>query len=492
MNVKAKIIALVIAVSLVTGTAGLALGLMISGDNQPNIPFTDGTGKTNDDEQDGNGKITEEQISEVEKIARVFQMISDRYVLEVSKDDLIEGAIQGMVDKLDDPYTSYMDEDEAAQFVESLSSSFEGIGAEVSMVNGKIKIVLPFKGSPAEKAGLKPGDQIVSIDGESVEGLSLTEAVLKIRGKKGTDVKLGIVRQGVKDPISIVVTRDTIPLITVNASSVEKNGKKVGILEITSFSANTAAEFKKELKKLEDEGITGLIIDVRGNPGGYLNAVKEMLYELIPSDKPIFQIETRDGERDQAFTTLKDKKPYPIIGLIDGRSASASEILAGALKEAGGYEIIGQNSFGKGTVQQALEVGDGSQLKMTLYKWLTPDGNWIHKTGIEPTIEVKQPEFFQTSRIFIEEKLTYDMYNDQVKSAQEMLKGLGFDPGRTDGYFSEKTVLAVKAFQEMNNLEPTGDITVATAGVLEEEIIERIRNPQYDYQLQAAIQLITK
>jgi carboxyl-terminal processing protease len=490
MNVKGKIIALVVAVSLVTGTAGLALGLMISGEQQK-IPFTDGTGKTNDDNQD-NDAMTEEDLSEVSKIARVFEMISDRYVLEVSKDDLIEGAIQGMVDTLEDPYTSYMDEDEAAQFVESLSSSFEGIGAEVSMVNGKIKIVVPLKDSPAEKAGLKPHDQIVSIDGESVEGLSLTEAVLKIRGKKGTDVKLGIARQGVKDPLTITVTRDTIPLITVKSNTMEKNGKTVGILEITSFSANTASEFKKELKKLEDEGITGLIIDVRGNPGGYLNAVKEMLYELIPSEKPIFQIETRDGSRDKAYTNLKDKKPYPIIGLIDGRSASASEILAGALKEAGGYELIGQNSFGKGTVQQALEVGDGSQLKMTLYKWLTPDGNWIHKTGIEPTIEVKQPDYFQTNRIFIEEKLTYDMFNEQVGNAQEMLKGLGYDPGRTDGYFSEQTVIAVKAFQEMNNLQPTGEITITTAGALEEAIIERIRNPQYDYQLQAAVQLLTK
>jgi carboxyl-terminal processing protease len=492
MNVKGKIIALVLAVSLVTGTAGLALGLMISGDSQPTAPYNNGVNGTSDNNSNENGDVAKVELSEVEKIARVFQMISDKYVLEISKDDLIEGAIQGMVDTLEDPYTSYMDEDEATQFVESLSSSFEGIGAEVSMVNGKIKIVLPFKDSPAEKAGIRPNDQIVSIDGESVEGLSLTEAVLKIRGKKGTDVKLGILRQGVGEPLTIVVTRDTIPLITVKSKTVEKNGKTVGILEVSSFSANTASEFKKELKKLEDEGITGLIIDVRGNPGGYLTAVQQMLNEIIPSDKPIFQIEQRDGKKDKAFTKLKDKKPYPIIGLIDGRSASASEILAGALKEAGGYELIGQNSFGKGTVQQALEVGDGSQLKMTLYKWLTPDGNWIHKTGIAPTIEVSQPDYFQTNRIYIEEKLTYDMFNEQVKSAQEMLKGLGYDPGRTDGYFSEKTVLAVKAFQEMNNIEPTGEITIATAGVLEEAIIERIRNPQYDYQLQAALQLITK
>jgi carboxyl-terminal processing protease len=493
MNIKMKLIALLVAVSLVTGTGGLYVGMQMASNDQPLTNNEDSVKDNTDDEPDEPISGDQEELSDdIKKIQKIFSMISDRYVEGVSKDELIEGAIRGMVDTLGDPYTSYFDVKEAQQFEESLGSSFEGIGAQVSMVNGKIMIVLPFKDSPADKAGLKPNDQIISVDGVSTEGKTLTEVVLEIRGKKGTPVKLGIVRQGASEPLTIEVIRDTIPLETVKTAKYDLNGKTIGVLEVSSFSKSTSSEFRKALRQLEKEGMDGLIIDVRSNPGGLLSAVQDMLNHFITDDKPILQIEHRDGKRDEVYTTLKDKKPYRIITLINERSASASEILAGAMKEAGGYDLVGVKTFGKGTVQQALSIGDGSQLKLTLYKWLTPDGNWIHKDGIEPTVEVKQPEYFYTNRLFVEEQLTFDMFDEQVKSVQEMLKGLGFNPGRTDGYFSEQTELAVKAFQRMNNIEPTGIVNGITAGQIEEAIIERIRDPQFDYQLQAALQLITK
>jgi carboxyl-terminal processing protease len=178
--------------------------------------------------------------------------------------------------------------------------------------------------------------------------------------------------------------------------------------------------------------------------------------------------------------------------LTDQGSASASEILAGALKEAGGYDIVGEKTFGKGTVQQARDMGDGSNLKLTMFKWLTPDGNWIHKKGIEPTVEAKQPEFFYANPIQFEKELTQNMNNEKIKNAQIMLKGLGFDPGREDGYFSGETVLAVKAFQIKNDIEDTGTINEKTAGAIEAKVIEAIRDEKNDLQLKKAMEVLFK
>nr|WP_017756410.1 S41 family peptidase [Calidifontibacillus oryziterrae] len=430
---------------------------------------------------------------DIEKIKQVLDLISENYVEEVEEKDLIEGAISGMVNTLEDPYSVYMDKDTAHQFEESLDSTFEGIGAEVSMTEGKVTIVAPFKDSPAEKAGLKPNDKILTVDGESLSGLDLYEAVLKIRGEKGSVVTLEVERPGVKEVFKVKVIRDEIPLETVYSSIKDYNNKKVGYIEITSFSEDTAVDFETQLAELETKNIAGLVIDVRGNPGGYLQSVEEILKLLVTKDKPYVQIENRNGEKERFFSSLTEKKPYPIAVLIDNGSASASEILAGALKEAGGYEIIGEKSYGKGTVQQAVPLSDGSNVKLTLFKWLTPDSNWIHEKGVEPTVEVKQPDYFYSSPIQLEEEaLAFDMNNEKVKNAQLMLKGIGFDPGRVDGYFSKQTEVAVQAFQKENGLTVNGQIDKQTAAKLEEKIIEQVKDEKNDYQLQTAIKMLFK
>lgn len=270
------------------------------------------------------------------------------------------------------------------------------------------------------------------------------------------------------------------------------NGKRIGYIEITSFAEKTAEDFKKKLSEFEKKGIAGLIIDVRGNPGGYLQSVEEILKDLVPKDKPYVQIEERDGDKQRFFSNITEKKDYPIVVLIDNGSASASEILAAALKEAGGYPLVGEKTFGKGTVQQALPMDDGSHIKLTLYKWLTPNGNWIHQKGIEPDVKVKQPDFFYAHPLQIDKPLAYDMNNEQVKSAQQMLKGLGFDPGREDGYFSKQTEQAVQSFQKANGLQVTGKIDKQTANMLQTKVMEAVRDERYDEQLKRALQLIAK
>src|SRR5699024_3179255 len=270
---------------------------------------------------------------------------------------LLEGAIHGMIDVLDDPYSSYMDLESMEDFQEQIEASFEGIGAEVSMVDGKVTIVAPIKNSPAEEVGLRSNDQIIKIDEEDIDGLDLEEAVDLIRGEKGTDVDVEINRPGTSEPFTLTITRDEIPIETVYGSIEEENGHKTGIIELTSFAETTAVDFADELAKMEDEGIDGLILDVRGNPGGLLDSIEDILAHFIPKDMPYLQREDAQGEVEKYYTNLAEKKDYPISVLIDEGSASASEILAVAMKEAG-YDVVGQTSFGKGTVQQAVPLGD--------------------------------------------------------------------------------------------------------------------------------------
>lgn len=428
----------------------------------------------------------------LEKMTKAFQLIKGNYVEEVKDEQLVEGAIQGMLAILDDPYSVYMNKEKAEQFNQTLDSSFEGIGAEISVVDGKIVIVSPFKDSPAEKAGIKPNDQILKINGESIEGLDLYETTVKIRGKKGTIVKLELSRQGLKEPITVHVKRDEIPQITVYSDVKEEYGKRIGYLEITSFSKETASEFKKQLKELEKKDIEGLVIDVRGNPGGLLESVEDILKEFVSKEKPYLQIEKRNGEREPFYTSLNKDKPYPVAILIDKGSASASEILAGAMQEAEGHSLIGEPTFGKGTVQQAVPMGDGSNIKLTLFKWLTPDGNWIHQKGIKPDVVVKQTDLFHSHPIQLTEPLEKDMNNEQVKNAQVILKGLGYEPGRTDGYFNESTETTVKAFQQEHDLDVNGKIDEKTAAKLEQAVMDELKKEKNDIQMQAAIKYVAQ
>ncbi|MEK5323276.1 S41 family peptidase [Aeribacillus sp. FSL M8-0254] len=435
---------------------------------------------------------SDETIPGLEKFIKAYELISEKYVHPVDKNRLLEGAIQGMMSSLGDPYSVYMDKETVRQFTESLDSSFEGIGAEIGMNNGKITIISPFKNSPAEKAGLKPNDEIVKIDGKTISSSDLHDAVLKIRGEKGTTVKLAIRRPGSKDLLFFEIKRDEIPIETVFSSEIIKNGKRLGVLHITSFSERTADDFKQKLKMLEKRKINGLVIDVRSNPGGYLQAVEQILQQLVPNHAPYIQIEKRDGKREMYYSTLKEKKHYPIAVLIDNGSASASEILAAALKEAGGYAIVGEKSFGKGTVQQTIPLDDGSNIKLTLYKWLTPKGNWIHEKGVEPTVKISQPDYFKAGPLDILQPLKKEMNNEQVRIAQILLSGLGYDPGRKDGYFSAETELAVKAFQKMNGLSVTGKVDQKTAIKMNELITKETRSKQNDLQLQTAISLLAR
>lgn len=429
--------------------------------------------------------------NELGKLNAVIELIETKYYEDVDRDELVDGAVSGMMEALDDPYSVYMEKEVAQHFSESIEGSFTGIGAEVTTENGKILVVSPIKGSPAERSGLLAKDVLISVNGESLDGLSLQEAVAKIRGPKGTKAKIVVQRSGFAEPIQLVLIRDDIDVETVYGT-LRPDG--VGVIEIRQFSLNTAKRFKEELEKLEGQGMKGLVLDVRNNPGGVLPVVVEISQLMMKEGATVVQVEDRDGNREKTLAKGGEQKKYKVAVLTNKGSASASEILAGALQEAAGATVIGEQSFGKGTVQVSYNkaLGDGSLVKMTIAKWLTPDGNWIHEKGITPNHIVAPPDLYTVARMNFKETLKPDSLSEQVRSAQIMLHGLGYEPKREDGYFGEETAAAVKKFQQEHSLPATGEIDAATAGALEQAVIKWIQNKENDTQLLEAVKAVSR
>lgn len=431
-------------------------------------------------------------LKQLQKLAQTFNLIDTRYYEHVDQDELIDGALQGMLEALNDPYSVYMDAEEYDHFHDAvLDSTFTGIGAEVSIEDGKVTVVAPIKGSPAERAGIRTNDRILKVNDESLEGLSLNEAVLKIRGPKGTKAKLLIERDGVADPMEISIIRDEIDIETVYARQLEED--PIGIIEVRQFSQNTSKRFLEELEALEQNGIQGLVIDVRSNPGGILETAIAMAEPFVPEGKTIVQVEDRDGHVTKTVSSRSDGgKSYPVVVLTNGGSASASEILAAAIRESGQGVLIGETTYGKGLVQSTFDagVGDGSSIKLTIAKWLTPKGHYINETGILPDIQMVQPEYYQVLPMSKEQVLNVGDLHQDVMYMQIMLDGLQYEIDREDGYFSEMTEQAVIKFQTDHELEANGIVDITTAEAIEQAIIQKMLEEENDVQMQEAIQYL--
>ncbi|KEO81624.1 S41 family peptidase [Tumebacillus flagellatus] len=424
--------------------------------------------------------------AEFNKLVDAYGTLKKSYYQDVKDDTLLNGAIDGMVKSLDDPYSTYMSPTEAKDFQENISSSFEGIGAEIKSEDGKIVVDVPIKGAPAEKAGIKPNDRILSVDGKSLTGMKVTEAVTYIRGKKGSKAELVIERPGETGQLNISVVRDTIPLDTVKGEMLDDGMARI---TMSKFAETTADEFNKSLTELKGKGMKGLILDLRQNPGGLLDVCVQIANQLVPDQKLILQVEDRSGQKE-VYRSKHGKADFPVVVLVDGGSASAAEILAGALKESGNFPLVGEKTFGKGTVQTTKSYNDGSNIKYTMAKWLTPDGNWIHKKGIEPDYKVDLPEYADLPYLDPDKELKPDTFSNEVKTAQIMLEALGYQPGRKDGFFDDKTKQAVVAFQKVQNLEADGVIKGKTTSKMIELLQKKIQDN--DTQLDKAKQVLRK
>jgi carboxyl-terminal processing protease len=335
-----------------------------------------------------------------------YDTINERYAGgDVDRETLIQGAIRGMIDSLGDPYSAYMTSDEYRQSLQGISGQFEGIGAEIASQapDGTpgcatlgpdciLVIADPLEGSPARLAGLLAGDFVTQANGVSFDGLTVDNARDKIRGPKGTVVRLTIIRAG-GTPFEVVITRDVVQSREVE-SKVLANGA-VGYLQLKGFSDVAAIQFQAALKTHRDAGRTALILDLRGNPGGYVTAARTIASQFIGSGV-IFWEQDAVGLQvptDASPGGIATDPSIRLICLIDGGSASASEILAGALQDSGRATLVGQTSFGKGTVQQWQELsGEGGAFRLTIARWLTPDKRWIHGNGLTPDVTVTLPD----------------------------------------------------------------------------------------------------
>jgi carboxyl-terminal processing protease len=305
----------------------------------------------------------------------------------VDEKKLFYGALAGMVASLGDPYSYFLDPETTKAFNSEFSGSFEGIGAELGIKNGQLMIIAPLPDSPAEKARLQPKDQILEIDGRATEGLSLDSATSLIRGKKGTEVKLLILSEGDKEAREVTIKREQIKVNSVRQSvknAGENSRFKLGYIELMTFGDETEKEFKNAANLLVGEGINGIILDLRNNPGGYLETAVAVASQFIEKGVIVneeFSNQTKKSYDALGFAPLAD---YPVVILINEGTASASEIVAGALRDYEKAVLVGETSFGKGSVQEYQQLADGSSLKITTAKWLTPKGQSLNEAGIEP------------------------------------------------------------------------------------------------------------
>ncbi len=321
----------------------------------------------------------------------VWNTIQNEYVDRPAPEtEMFYGAIQGMIMSLDDPFSVFLKPVFAENFTETLSGKFEGIGAEIGIRDNVLTIISPLPESPAEKAGLKAQDKVIKIDGFDTVEISIDDAVNRIRGEKGTEVVLTVYREGETDLMDIPIIRDTIKIVSVTDEIKQtKSGKSVGYVKITNFNADTGTRITTAINELLSQGAESFIVDVRSNPGGFLNVASEITELWVESGKTIVQERFSGGRTELNLSKGSGRlAEFPTIVLINGGSASASEIFAGALKDYGLAVLVGEKSFGKGSVQSLTNFSDGSSLKLTIARWLTPLGHQIDGEGIKPDYEV--------------------------------------------------------------------------------------------------------
>jgi len=322
----------------------------------------------------------------------VWSLLEQDYIEidAVEDSSRVYGAIKGMVDSLGDPYTAFMDPEESTAFTQSLNSELEGIGAELTVRDGLLLVVAPLKDSPAEEAGVLPGDHIYLVDGEPTSEMSLWDAIMNIRGEPGSDVVLTMVREGEEDTLDITITRSKIHVPSIETTFVESEGKTLAHVALYSFADDTYIEFLDAIREVQLEDADGMVLDLRLNGGGFLDVSIEILGEFFEDEVKGVIVKNGDGSNEILYTNGSGSIPdLPVVVLIDGGSASASEIVAGALQDHGRALLMGETSFGKGSVQELTDLMGGSSIRVTVAKWFTPKDRTIDKEGIEPDVSIE-------------------------------------------------------------------------------------------------------
>ena len=342
-------------------------------------------------ESEKSGKVSGAAIDwnkVTDKEEEIYNTIDEYYLNGIDNDKMKDGIYKGMVDSLGDPYTVYYNSEEYKQFTSSSSGTYSGIGVAVSqnVTTGAITIVKTFKKGSGEKEGMKPGDVIYKVEGKRIEGLELSKVVSMIKGEEGTFVKVTVLRDGKE--IEFNLERKKLEVDTVNYRMEDRSGKKIGYISVSEFDEVTASQFKSAISELNKEGMEGLVIDLRDNPGGLLDVTCEMLDRMIKKGLLVYTVD-KYGKRVDEDATDSDSFDKPVAILVNGNSASASEVFSGAMKDYKAATLVGTKTFGKGIVQSIVPFGDGTAMKVTVSKYYTPNGVNIHGTGIEPDVVVE-------------------------------------------------------------------------------------------------------
>ncbi len=375
---------------MITGICSMLLVLAILGSVRMLVPT-----KTEDNQEDTSDSVNEQSTDSrensydeiVDKLAYLQMLVDNYYLNDVEGISFADGIYKGFMRSLGDPYSVYYTAEEYKELKESSSGMYYGIGASVSQNSktGVITIVKPFATGPAYKAGILPGDILYKINDEPVTGLDLSKVVSVMKGKPGTKVELAVIREGETEPLEFTLTIKKIEMPTIEYRMLEN---EIGYIIISEFDEVTVEQFADAVDELEAEGMKGLVIDVRNNPGGLLTSVVRILDRILPPELIVYT-EDKNGNRQESNATDDNKIEVPIVVIINGQSASASEIFAGTLQDYKAATIIGTTSFGKGIVQKVIPLSDGTAVKLTISKYYTPNGRNIHGTGIKPDVEVK-------------------------------------------------------------------------------------------------------
>lgn len=464
---------------LIIGVGGTALTInALDESGSDSLEFTELTDDTDTESRDEDAS----QFSSFQPLEEMYTILLTRYLEEIDSETLIEGALEGMAGSIGDPYTEWLDEAESSSMDEDIQGSFEGIGAEVMKEGEFVRIVSPIAGSPAEEAGLMPNDLIVEVDGESVADLNINEAVGLIRGPQGTEVDLLILRG--ESEFTVTLVRDSIPVESVRYE-LDENHPTIGYVHITNFNIPTYDEVVEAIVELQNQGAEQFIFDVRGNPGGLLNSALDISNIFVEDGQPLMQSQGRDEE---PFIYIADSEEFgdfkfsePSVLLIDGGSASASEILAGAMSQSAGITLIGTPTFGKGTIQNIQELSSNGEVKFTAGRWLTADGDWVNEEGIQPDIEVEMPDYQNFLLINPEESFEEGDVSEAVENINGILDALGYDIGEIDNSFDTETRSAVEDFQEENTIEVDGIVTGETARALVTALRELLEENDTQY-----------
>ncbi|MEG0383985.1 S41 family peptidase [Solibacillus cecembensis] len=446
-------------------------------------------------DQQPNAKTQDTSFAVVNEL---HDLIAKESVYDVTSEKLVEGALRGMAKAIDDPYSTYYTQQEAALHKQTLASERIGIGIELSESEGKFIVISPVKTSPADKAGIRPLDEIIQINDTRLEGKSMSDVMQLMQGKEGEIVELVVFRPNIERHVKISVKRAKLKNNTVQSEVIQVEDTPIGYVTVTLFGEETGAEWQRELNKVFEQDVKALVIDVRDNPGGYLHSVAQMISTFERQEKIFAYMQKSNGKTEPLKTKyVEEFSPYieklkniPVAIIQNEGSASASEVFAGALQDWQRATVIGVTSFGKGTVQQNWELKNGGELKLSTNKWLTPTQRWIHHVGIEPDIEVKQHPLYGIGTKLLKGRFETSEFSEEIAYTQNVLAELGYAIVRKDGFFDMETAQAVSNFRKRYDLQDGRHMDEQFFAKLTEQLQTYKDSQINDTQLQMALSFV--